>query len=233
MSKHMKFAGLALLVTLGPGLSMAGTIEPCATESLSVYLTSTSVCEIGSFLFGDFYYNPTSLGGGPIVGANEVMVTPIFGTDPGLEFSASWSGTANSGIDSEIGFHVGTASGLPWLDSGTISMTATATGTANALLSAYICQGGTFSGLCATNPLEILELQLGTGENPGPQTPIGSFGPVSSISVLTDVRAYGAGDGTSSILNVTNLFPTPEPVTPLLGLSGLLLLFGLRKHLRA
>ncbi len=232
MGLFMRTLGVIAFCSVATAVSMAGTIEPCTTQSLASYLTATSVCDISGFLFGDFYYNPTSLGGGPIVTAADVTVTPIFGADPGLTFSATWTGTGNSGTDSEIGYHMASANGLPLIFETTLAMTSVSTGSANAVLDEFVCVGGTFSGLCATNPGDVVEAQLSEGVGTLPQNPAILFGPVSNISVLKDVRAFGNGSGSTTISSITNQFPAPEPVSCLLTLSGFILL-GVRKFRRS
>jgi hypothetical protein len=109
-------------------------------------------------------------------------------------------------------------------------MTGTATGLANALLDEYVCPGGNFTGLCSMNSPDVVHLSIGIGQNPGIQQPVGTFGPVSTLSVLKDVRVYGDGQGIATLSSITNEFPTPEPVTPVLALSGLLVMWRLRKR---
>jgi hypothetical protein len=226
----MRLIGFALLACLGSTALMAGTIDPCTAELLSVYLTSTTGCQIGGFVFGSFYYNPTALGTGSIVLASQIMVTPILGSAPGLQFSANWTGTGNGGTDSEIGYHMATVDGQAEISETTLGMTGTATGLANALLGEYVCPGGNFTDLCSANSQDVVHLSIGIGQNPGIQQPVGTFGPVSTLSVLKDVRVYGDGQGIATLSSITNEFPTPEPVTPLLALSGLLVMWRLRKR---
>ena len=228
----MRLAKLALLVCVSSLAVFASNLNvpACTAQPLSDYLASNSLCDVGYFLFGGFYYVGTSLGSGSAVPASAVMVTPVMGpAGPGLEFSTNWTGTADGGSDSEIGYHIGTVSGAPLIDGASMAMTATVTGTADAQLIEYLCPGGTFNDLC-TNKQDVLQLYLDMGPNAGPPNTSTTFAPVSQMSVLKDVRAYGVGSGTVSISDVTNQFPVPEPATPLLCVLGLLAMWGVRKH---
>lgn len=210
------------------------SVSACTPEPLSVYLTASGVCNIGYLLFGGFYYVGTSLGSGTALSASEIMVTPVISASgPGLEFSANWTGSANGGSDSEIGYHIATNSGLATISEADMGMTATVTGTADARLDEYLCPDGYFTGLCATNPQDVLHMYLDLGPNAGPPNTFIDFASVSNVSLLKDVRVYGAGTGVSSITDVTNQFPAPEPATPLLCLAGLLAVWGYRKQAKA
>ncbi len=208
-------------------------VAACTAEPLSVYLATSSYCEIGYFLFGGFYYVGRSLGSGTAVPADQIMVTPILSaTGPGLEFSANWSATGNGGNDSEMGYHVDTISGLAYINEADMAMSATVSGVADARLDEYLCPGGDFTGLCTANPQDVLHMHLDIGPTPGVQTSAISFGPVSTLSVIKDVRVYGIGQGVGAISDVTNQFPAPEPAAAGLCLAGLAAIWGFRKRTR-
>jgi hypothetical protein len=229
----MRLTMLALLGCVSSAALHASNVSVgnCTAEPLSVYLTSSGLCEIGYYLFGGFYYLGTSLGSGTALPATDIMVTPIMSSaGPGLEFSANWTGSNNGGSDSEIGYHMSTVSGLPTIDAATMSFTAAVSGTADARLDEYLCPGGDFTGLCSTDPGDVLHMYLELGPNAGPPTTSLTFDGVNNISLLKDVRTYGAGTGVATISEVTNQFPVPEPVTPSLCLAGLLAMWGFRRY---
>lgn len=226
---HMKICKLIMLGCLVASAIVAGTVQPCTEQALSAYLGAPN-CSIGDLVFGAFTYTPTALGTGAIVPASAITVIPM--NTPGnigIEFAANWTGGAAGGTDSAIGYFVATGSGLPTLDAASLSLMGQASGVANAVLDEFLCPGQAFSPTCANQV--HLDQVIGSGTEP--PNPYGTFAGVSNIGLVKDIRVYGV-TGTSSVSEITNNFPSnstvPEPVTPLLCLSGLVVVWRLRKN---
>jgi len=225
----MKLFKLVVLGGLIAGVMLAGSVQPCAEEALSAYLGAGN-CSIGNLVFGGFTYTPTALGTGSIVAASSITVVPV--TTPGnvgLEFQANWTGQAAGGSDSAIGYFVASGSGAPIIDGADLGLIGSVTGEANAVLDEYICPGVQFSSTCTGQ----VHLDQSMGPGGEPPDPSGTFAPVSLIGLVKDIRVYGT-TGSASVSQISNNYSqlpagVPEPVTPLLTLGGLALLWRLRK----
>jgi hypothetical protein len=226
----MKFFKLAMLGGLVSSVMLAGTVQPCTEQPLSAYVGGAN-CSIGNLVFGGFTYESTALGTGMSVPASAITVVPL--TTPGnlgIQFEANWTGGGAGGSDSAIGYFVATGSGAPTLDAASLSLVAEASGVANAVLDEYLCPGGAFSSTCANQ----VHLDESVGLGGEPPNLSGTFAPVSIVGLVKDIRVYGV-TGTSSASVIANNYstttsPVPEPVTPVLCLSGLLLLWRFRKN---
>jgi len=225
----MKFWKLALLGCLASTPMLASNVAPCAEQNLEQYLGAPN-CSIGNLVFGSFSYTPTSLGTGVAPPASDIMVTPILVPgDYGLQFSSSWVGEDVGGSDIAIGYFVATSDLQADLDAASLNMVGTVTGESNAVLDEYICPGEVFSSTCA-NQVHLHESMGPTsGPGSGPQIPYATFDPVATMQLVKDLRVYGV-TGVSTVTAISNQYPTPEPVTPLLCFSGLLLVWGLLKR---
>ncbi len=225
----MKFFRLALTGCLASMAAFAGGIAPCVQQSLAQYLGAPN-CSIGNLVFGSFSYNPTALGTGFAEPADEVMVTPILTPgDYGVEFSSNWVGQDVGGSDIAIGYFVATSNLQADLTAASLGMTGTTTGESNAILDEYICPGEAFSATCA-NQVHLHESMGPTGDfGGGPQIPYATFGPVASMQLVKDLRVYGVS-GVSSVSDISNQYPTPEPVTSLVCFSGLMVVWGLLRR---
>jgi hypothetical protein len=225
----MKFLNLALLGCLSSTATFASNIAPCTEQTLAQYMGAPN-CSIGNLVFGELSYTPTSLGTGVAPSAADIMVTPIDQPgDYGLEFSANWVGEDAGGSDVAIGYFVASGSGAADLGAASLGMVGSASGDSNAILDEYICPGEEFSSTCA-NQVHLHESIGPTGPSgTGPQVPYASFDPVSSMQLVKDLRVYGV-TGTSSVSEISNQYPMPEPLTPLLCFSGLVGVWAFRKY---
>ena len=215
----MKFVNAVLLGCLCSTATFASTIAPCADQTLAQYIGAAN-CSVGNLVFGQFSYTPTSLGTGAAPPAANIMVTPIDQPgDYGLEFSANWVGEDVGGSDVAIGYFVATGSGAADLGAASLGMLGSTSGDSNAVLDEYICPGEPFSPTCA-NQVHLHDSMGPTGPSgSGPQITEATFDPVSSMQLVKDLRVYGV-TGMSSVSEISNQFPTPETLTPLLCFSG-------------
>jgi len=226
--------GLALCACLIASVMSAGTIVPCTTASLAVYVAAAEPCQIGSLVFSDFAYAndyfPTMLG----PSASNILVTPSSSnpSDPGLDFSSAWNvAGAGDGMDSVISYVVMTASGAPAINEASLGMTVTVNSLPLSLeYSEFFCLGKVVTGVGQCPAADQLELTL-QGPTNGVQQTSASFGPVSEMTVLGDLFIKSGLNGSGMISDGGNTFPanTPEPGTPLLGLTGLLVLWRMAK----
>lgn len=230
-SGTIRALSLALLAGAAATVMSAGVISPCPTASVAVYQTLTAPCQVGSLEFSGFAYTnvyfPTMPG--PVAGA--VMVTPSTNpADPGLNLSAAWNVSGDVGMDSALTYLVQTISGLPTIGEADFGMTeVTTTPPVSVLVSETLCVGvAKGPGVCPPGDLISLDIP-----NTGSQWASATFGPVSELTISDDIYIKANG-GTGSISNVSNNVPgtVPEPGTPLLGLSGLLMLGLLGKFAR-
>lgn len=223
-----KLLGLALLACLIAPVMSAGSlaIAPCPTASVAVYVALTGPCQIGSLEFSDFAYTNTYFPTLPGPPASAVTVTPSTNSaDPGLDLSAAWNVSAGAGMDSALTYLVATISGAPTIDTAAFGMTeAIANPPVSVQVSETLCIGVAIGpGKCPAADEIFLTIP-----NTGSQQISTTFGPVSELTISNDIfiRSTGSG-GNGTISHVTNNLPspTPEPGTPLLGLTGLLV-FG-------
>jgi hypothetical protein len=239
MTMITKPLSAALLGCLVAAALSAGPIAPCPTASLAVYLAAGAPCQVGSLDFSGFGYANNYFPDLPGPSAGNILVTPSSNpADPGLDFSSAWTAAgAGNGMDSVISYVVMTDSGAPAIDQAVLGMTDTVNSLPLSIqYSEFFCLGEVVTkvGQCPTADQLELVLQGPTG---GYRQTSASFAPVSEMTVLNDIfiKEPGApGDVTSASGNGTisdgsNTFPaqTPEPGTPWLCLSGLLLLIGL------
>lgn len=227
-----KLLSLALFACLIASVMSAGTIAPCTTALLSVYLAATAPCEVGSLEFSGFAYSNTFLKTLPGPSAANILVTPSSNpADPGLEFSSTWTASgAGNGMDSSIIYVVSTVSGAPALDGAAFGMTDIVNSLPLSIeYGETLCLGEivTATGQCSKADEFFLSIQ---GATAGYRQTSGSFAPVSELTVLDDIfiKSQGA-DGNGSISEGNNNFSTeaqaPEPGAAWLGLSGLLVLW--------
>jgi len=230
----MKFLKLALLGCLFSTAMFATSILACTEQTLAAYLASSSNCSIGNLVFGSFSYQGTALGTGVALTPDQITVIPInTAGNVGIEFAANWVGSQVGGSDSAVGYFVATGSGAATITAASLGMDATAAGDANAVLDEYICPGEVFSSTCA-NQIHLHDLEGPAGpSSPGPIVLSSTFDPVSYLQLVKDIRVYGVA-GTSTVSDISNEYTaglaTPEPVTPVLCLSGLLLAWVLQKR---
>src|SRR5271168_2255047 len=104
---------ILLLMTLVVGASCsvwADTACPLGgspTADLATYIAGGFSCSVGDLTFSNFGYIPTPAVGGAIApSAAEIGVTPIFGTEMGLEFTADWAVGPGQSEDSPITYTV-------------------------------------------------------------------------------------------------------------------------------
>jgi hypothetical protein len=217
MSAITKTSVLALLVWLVVPVMYAGSI-PVALGG---------PCQVGSLEFSDFAYTNTFFPTLPGPPASAVTITPSTNSaDPGLDLSAPWDVSGGSGMDSALTYLVATISGAATIDEADFGMTLAISSPPVAVqVGETLCIGAAIGpGQCP--PADEIFLII---PNTGSQSISTTFGPVSELTISDDVfiRATGQG-GNGTITNVSNDLPqpqaTPEPGTPLLGFSGLLML---------
>src|ERR1017187_8718970 len=121
-----KLLSLTLFACLIASVMSAGTIAPCPTASVAVYVALTGPCQIGSLEFSNFAYTNTYFPTLPGPPASAVTVTPSTNSaDPGLDLSAAWNVSAGAGMDSALTYLVATISGAPTIDTAAFGMTET------------------------------------------------------------------------------------------------------------
>jgi len=226
-----KLLGLGLLACLiAPVMSAGGLIVPaCPTASVAAYVAlAGAACQIGDLEFSDFAYTNTFFPTLPGPPANAVTVTPSTNlANPGFDLSAAWNVSNGAGMDSALTYLVATISGAATIDTASFGMTEVTTTPPVALqVTETLCVGVPLGpGNCPSADEIVLQIP-----NTGSQQISTSFGPVSELTISDDIfirsLAPDGPDGSGYISNVGNNLPeaTPEPGTPLLGLSGLLVL---------
>ena len=239
MSGVAKLLNLGVLACLLSAVLSAGPIAPCTTASLSVYLSATMPCAVGALEFGHFAYSNTFFPTLPGPAASAIMVTPSSDpNNPGLDLSAAWSVAGmGTGMDSALTYLVQTISGLPTIDSAWFGTTEDISHSpVNVQVSETLCVGAALgAGKCPA--ADQISVVVPNGQ--GAQQMSVSFGPVSELTVSNDIFIRSAGaNGNGMISDVGNNFPAsvPEPGSPVLVISGLLMLlpvarFGMRRRL--
>jgi hypothetical protein len=229
-----KLLSLALFVLLIAPVMFAGPLVPCPTADLSVYLAATAPCEVGGLEFSGFGYSNNFFPADPGPSATNILVTPSTNSaDPGLNFSSAWNvGGSGDGMDSLISYVVMTVSGAPTIDESDISITDTVPSLPLSIqYSEFMCLGKAISGVGQCPSADELELTI-QGPTSGPRQTSATFAPVSEMTVLNDLFVESQG-GSGSVSGAANNFPTPtttpEPATPLLSLTGLLVLWRMAK----
>ena len=222
-----KLLSFALFACLIAPVMFAGSIAPCPTASVAVYVALTAPCQIGSLEFSDFAYTNTFFPTLPGPPASAVTITPSTNpADPGLGLSAAWTVAGENGMDSALTYLVATISGAATIDDAAFGMTEGVTNPpVSVQVSETLCVGVAFGPGKCPDPDEIYVLIPTTGSQQVSTT----FAPVSELTISDDIYIRSTGqDGAGSISGVSNNLPspstTPEPATPLLGLSGLLVL---------
>jgi hypothetical protein len=195
-----------------------------AGGSMASYIAlGSGGCMIGNELFSNFVYGSTANGTAVRVDATNVFLTPVgAGTyNPGIIFtSTGWvvpgaSPTANSFVDSSIAFTVSIPDGTALIEDGTL------------LLSSFTTRGTGVADITETFNPGGYQLQVDSNL---PYVSHKDFTPVNSVSVLKDLlitvpKSSDAGSGFGQINSFEEDFSqTPEPVTPVLFLSGLIAL---------
>lgn len=233
----MRFLKLGLLVCMNSVLVFASSfssVDACGQQTLSAYMAMTGPCIIGRLAFSNFGYHPASFGDGTALTADQIMVDPLTNMgDPGLKFAASWTASGQGGEDSGITYEVTVLAGQPLIDSAILGMTFN-TDHSTVLVSAKetICLGGGGLNSCPAGDIVTLDLDNLAG------TPLAttstSFAPQTAISVLDDIFIKGESiNANGAIGTSTNNSPAPavpEPTTPVLGLSGLLVMWQLARR---
>lgn len=227
-----KVLSLALFACLIAPVVSAGPIAPCPTASLAVYLAAGAPCQVGSLEFSDFAYLNSFFPALPGPSAGDILVAPSDNpANPGLELSSTWTAAgAGNGMDSALTYLVRTVSGAPTIDSAVFGMTDTITNQPVSIqISETLCIGIALGpGKCPAAD----KLYLVIPSTPGFQQASASFGPVSEMTISDDIFIKSNGpDASGTISGVANNLPTatPEPGTPLLGLSGLLVLWQMAR----
>jgi hypothetical protein len=178
--------------------------------------------------FSDFAYTNTFFPTLPGPPASAVTVTPSTNAaNPGLDLSAAWTVSGGAGMDSALTYLVATISGASSIDTASFGMTEVTTTPPVALqVSETLCVGVAIGpGNCPSADEIFIQIP-----NTGSQQISTTFSPVSELTISDDIfirsLAPDGPDGAGYISDVGNYLPTatPEPGTPLLGISGLLVL---------
>jgi len=226
---------LVVFACLSSALALASAVD-CTQQSLTAYMDMSGACIIGRLAFSDFAFHPTSLGETPLT-PDQIMVDPLDVTagDPGLQFVGSWAARGQAGKDTGITYEVTVLPGEPLIDSAILGMAFTVNhNTVLAAVQETICLTGTGLDSCPAADTVILRLDNSSG-NP-PATTSATFAPQSQITVLKDIFIEGESINANGVItSVDNHYPAPpstvpEPVTPVLGLSGFLLMWQLARR---
>jgi len=226
-SETLRLLKLVLLIGFTSVLVFASPVN-CTEQTLANYMTMSGSCVIGRLEFSNFGYHPDSINGGTPPAANQIMVDPTnAGGNPGLDFLASWMAQGVAGGDTGITYEVTVLPGEPLLTSATLDLVFTVTHPVVALgVKETICMTGQGLDSCPLADQVVLDLNNVSG-NPPASTSV-TFAPTSQISVLKDVQIKGETFPASGIITeVSNHYPAaavPEPMSSLLGVSGLLLI---------
>lgn len=228
----MKCFRMAVLPGLLAASVFATPVQNCAVAPLSAYVAASGTpCQVGDLLFSTFAYGANHFPGHPGPPATSIFVTPINNPlNPGFLFSSSgWSVAAGSYGDSTISYTVTTVSGAADIGIVDVNMqNNVVTDPVTFVAQETVCLVNVPAGMCP-DP-NAVNLRVSHSPNPLQQEPNASFTPVSQITVIKDIFfASDSATGTGTIVAVTNTFPTPEPVTSLLSLSGLLILWRVVK----
>lgn len=196
-----------LLTTIFLCIGCTAWAGTCAIGTLAIYDTAGFSCTLDGFTFSNFSYSASASGGASAPDAAGVAVTPITGTETGLQFNAAWIVGSGQTEDAAIGYTVTCPSCITDL---VLTMTGAATGTG--------------IGGVAEQAGALPSLGVSTG---GPSSASETFAPVSSLSVTKDIGVSGGANGTAHISVVDNLFsrtaiPEPSLLLVCTGLLGLI-----------
>src|ERR1035437_5532321 len=196
-------AGAILQTTAWGALCTVGTVA--SYEALG-----TTGCTIGDKLFNNFVYF-SSADGAVAPTAGGITLTPINGTEIGLDFSSLWSAGSNQFVDTKIFFDVSVIGRWRFLidDASTVQSSGGFTGTGTASVTEGIC--GPTPCTTTTNTTTIdtrgtIRLHHHI-----------VFARTGSVTAVKDIGVSGGTDGTASLTGVVDTFsqtgvPAPTSV---------------------
>lgn len=235
---------ITFLIFLAPFSAFSSS---CTTATLQDYISlGVRGCSIDDKQFSNFGYAATSTGGGSLLPASGISVTPqnTF-LNPTLSFDGLFVALANERVDGVISFQVNANSldfpivGLTLVQGGTV-----VSGTGIASIGETACIGNLFSNACSGSFVASLQtFGLGTGIPPAQLVDHVDFSPTLTVDVIKDIGVFGGRNGFALLSHVENQFSSmppsspsevPEPVTLLSFGTGLLavILLAFRNNAR-
>jgi hypothetical protein len=237
------FGITTLAFSLG-SIALAGPVTPCATDTLSDYISNSAGCSVGNLAFSGFAYIGVTAFANPI-DATDITVTPTdAGGVPELTFSANWTASGLiSASESLITFSATSLVG--GIDVTSIGLSDT--GAVSGLGTATVAEVDCFGGLLNPNTPSVACLGGGvgvgananiTGTNLSANALIPFASAVPEVDVIKDITLATGVVGSSAVSSVTQDFnltgtasAVPEPRTMVLAGFGLAaLLFAGRRR---
>ena len=231
----MKKAALALSLVLA--CSLGAFAASCPATTYDNYIVSGFSCGIDDKTFSDFNYTGTANPPGFAIPAGSIGVTPITEPgNPGLQWSAPWFASTNSGIlaqDSLFQFNVNVNPGGQLITDLSLSIAGVGfAGTGEVVVDETACLGALLP-TCSGGQIVTLRVFAGAG---GSQlVDEVSFAGTDLVSVSKDVEIQAGTNGNASLSVLTDQFSegqgtVPEPGTlSMLGVGGLAL-FGFARR---
>jgi hypothetical protein len=204
---------------------------PCVVGTVASYLAlGAGGCTIGDKLFNDFSFTASQGGGAVAPGAAGITVTPVLGTEIGLQFNSLWAAGSGAFVDTTIDFDVAVIGGGAMLidDASTVQSSGGFTGTGAATVS---------EGLCGPTPCSITTMNTFTINTAG-TTKLSDhivFTSRGSVHAVKDIGVSGGVSGSGTLSQVVDTFSqvVPEPTSILLLGSVTIVLGRLFRRCRA
>jgi hypothetical protein len=228
----MKSAVLALSLILA--CSVGAFASSCQSTTYDQYLGNGFSCTINDQTYSNFGYVGTSNPPGFAIAAGAVGVTPITTPgNPGLQFSAGWLASTNSGIQEQDSLFEFTVNSQTPITDLTLSIGGASTiGTGEVIVAETACLGAM---LPACTGGTIITLTVFDDQQGSQLVDTATFAGVNEISVEKDLTVAAGTNGEATVSVLTDQFSegtqtVPEPGTlGMLGLGGVAL-FGFARR---
>jgi hypothetical protein len=210
-------------------LLLAGSLlhaGACMPDSLANYqLLPPAGCTAGGLTFSGFSFAVGPSGGGAVlIGASDIMVTPVFGPETGLGFTSNGFSVINSGFASyTIGFTEDPSGDIRSMDD-VLDDPVLAPGVGR--VDSLGCLGASFSPTCPTSTVNVSVFDAGTTAVLMNSV---NFSGVNILGIQHTISLDGHGTGSVKINGFSQSSFVPEPSTGWLALLPILALLLMGK----